>query len=103
MKATFAEAGPHSMFPPQITALIRFARTSKPIACAVCGRRQRKSWTMLCPFRCGVATGFSMALGTDWPALTLVCHDHPLSPTDAVLAAIQGAAEITEPPQGSPR
>ena len=76
------------MFPPELTALLRFAKLAKPQPCASCGKTRRKiMWTMLCPFHPTFEVGFILEKGPELPPLTLVCSDHPITPTDAIWAA----------------
>lgn len=73
------------MFPPEITALIRFINYSKPMACPICHKATRKYWTMLCPFRAVSLTTFG---AKDDPQVFTpgegVCVDHPIHEIDAV-------------------
>lgn len=91
MKIKYYKAQDNPMFPPQITMLIRFARPVKAVACALCGKKRKKMWTMLVPFRAQSMAPFALIAGDELPALTLVCEDHPLAPLFIELAlAIDG-------------
>lgn len=86
--------------PEVIRVLIRFARvdeSSPPVTCAECGTETRRLWTMLVPFHAHRPVGMMMKKGRELAALTLVCDDHPMWPTDAVLNVLQGGDEIEIP------
>ncbi len=82
----YYEAKEHSMFPPEITMLIRFVRPNSPIKCVVCGEKRKKLWTMLVPFRGQIMQAFAMQPGDELEALTPVCEDHPMAPIFIELA-----------------
>lgn len=90
MKIEYREPKDNPLFPPQITALIRFvlAERSAKRQCPVCQKRARAFWTMLVPFRPGLMSSFTVELGELLPALTAVCIDHPLQPDPALMPAI---------------
>ena len=87
-RVRFVEAAPNKMFPPQITALIRFALAEAPIACAECSKLTRKLWTMLAPFHATNMLSFTLQRGVDRSPLELVCADHPLAPADRIAEAM---------------
>ncbi len=73
-------AGDNPMFPPIMTAMIRFARYEKPVRCAHCGKKRKLHWTMLVPFWPQEMGGFAVSDGEFMEALTPVCREHPMSP-----------------------
>ncbi|HEA66883.1 MAG TPA: hypothetical protein ENI07_08705 [Desulfobacterales bacterium] len=80
MKIKYFEAKDNPMFPPEVTLLIRFARPEKPLKCAMCGKKRKKLWTMLVPFRGQTMDEFTMTPSDEFKALTLICDDHPMTP-----------------------
>lgn len=98
IKTRFYPARPNPMFPDEVTALLRFAIPTKPIVCAACGRPSKKLWTMLCSFSVARSAGFMLKMGAERAALTLVCSEHPLNPTDAVMQAAM-CADVKLAPQ----
>ncbi|HEA68233.1 MAG TPA: hypothetical protein ENI07_15645 [Desulfobacterales bacterium] len=80
MKIKYFEAKDNPMFPPETTMLIRFARPEQPLKCAMCGKKRKKLWTMLVPFRGQAIHQFSMTQSDILDALTLICDDHPMAP-----------------------
>jgi hypothetical protein len=68
----------HKMFPPELTALMRFIRYKHPVKCLACGKLSRKHWTMLCPFH---AIDFKKPWASRFATLDSVCEDHPLAPS----------------------
>lgn len=90
-RGRFRPAKDHPMFPPEFTALIRFyvaAKGEKLDPCPACGSRRRGRWTMLCPFTAHTFGAFALREAGEFPPLTLICSDHPMSPTDAIKAAL---------------
>lgn len=90
-KGAFRECKPNPMWPEQVRYLIRFyvaAKGEKLDPCPVCGSRKRGRWTMLCPFRAFTLGQFAMQPGGTFEPLTLVCSDHPINPTDAIMQAL---------------
>jgi hypothetical protein len=103
MKVQWCPARPSPGWPDEITALIRFSVTRTKRECPACGKSSKRAfWTMLVPFRPGIATAFKMELGDLRPALTAVCVEHPLQPDPALMPAImceqveQGAANANK-------
>jgi len=88
----YLPAKPNPMFPPELTALLRFVRFPKHFPCALCGAKKRTHWTMLCEFIAhnpGPNTfSLSAATGTAFPALTPVCSDHFMQPAEAIRRAL---------------
>ena len=82
---------PNHMFPIEMTALIRFAVHTKHVKCAVCEKKRRTMWTMLCPFVAHSPDGFVLRPSEELPALTEVCDDHPLSPAERIAKVIAEA------------
>lgn len=74
------------MFPPEMTALIRFARQRKDgqkPQCAYCKKKAKTMWTMTCPFRIvdmAKCTFEAVDQPEVFPPLALVCDDHPMNP-----------------------
>ena len=90
-KGEFRQAKPNHMFPPELTALIRFyvaAKGEKLDPCPGCGKKSRGRWTMLCPFTAKDMGQFAMTDLGEFAPLTLVCSDHPVAPTEAIQAAL---------------
>jgi hypothetical protein len=67
-------------FPPQLTALIRFARPKARIVCPVCGAKTRKTWTMVIPFSSPLFGAIMPQGEAPFSAGTLICEDHPMQP-----------------------
>lgn len=85
------DAKPNKMFPPEVTALIRFyirAKGEKIPPCPVCGDRRRTRWTMLCPFESFTLGTFVVEKFGEHAPLTLVCSEHPIAPTKAIQEAL---------------
>jgi hypothetical protein len=80
LKITYYPAKENRMFPPEITALIRFVRPDAKMECPECHKKTKRLWTMLCPFRATTLKGFALSDGEERPAGTPVCDDHPLAP-----------------------
>jgi hypothetical protein len=87
----FRQPKPSKAWPEEVRSLIRFyvaAKGERLDPCPACGAKKRGRWTMLCPF---ASHGFGVTtlkkLGEHAP-LTLVCSDHPISPTEAIRAAL---------------
>jgi hypothetical protein len=93
MKYFFAKDNP--MFPPELTALLRFVRLDKAEPCPACKKKGKKRWTMLVPFHATTPSGFVLSKGPELPALTPVCEDHPLAPAESFTQAI-GCLEEAE-------
>lgn len=74
------------MFPPEVTMLIRFVRPEKTVKCAVCGKKRKRLWTMLVPFKGHTMHQFATTPGDELEALTPVCQDHPMAPVFIELA-----------------
>jgi hypothetical protein len=73
------EAKPNKLFSEEQRQLIRFLRYNKPVACAECGKKTKKMWTMLCTFTAKQWGQFALTdSGKAHPPLTAVCEDHPL-------------------------
>lgn len=85
---TYLRPRPNKMFSPEITALLRFAHLRDPQPCASCGKGMSKMWTMLCPFHSTYEQGLTLLNGPELAPLTLVCDDHPITPTIAILEAL---------------
>jgi hypothetical protein len=95
-KGEYREMRPNKMFPPQITALIRAyvaAKGEQFGPCPVCGKKKRGRWTMLCPFRAYNLGQFKVIMAGEYPPLTLVCCDHPINPSKAIMAAMTNQEE----------
>ena len=86
MKIKYYEAKDNPMFPPEITMLIRFVRPEKAAKCAVCGKKRKRLWTMLVPFRGQIFGQFAMTPGDELEALAPICDDHPMVPIFIELA-----------------
>lgn len=105
VKVLFYEArdpNPDSQWPPELTALIRFARPERAVACAECGKATKKLWTMLVPFQAAVGDFLVLSKGADRPALALVCDEHPIFPTEPFAAAALRGVGNAEVPEGEP-
>jgi hypothetical protein len=90
-KGEFREARPNPQWPEQLRALIRFyvkAQGEKLAPCPVCGSRKPGRWTMLCPFRAYTLGAFKVVEAGTFDPLTLVCSDHPINPTEAIMDAL---------------
>lgn len=83
----YYEAKDNPAFPPEITMLIRLVRSEKPIKCAVCGKKRKRFWTMLVPFKGHEMNQFAMTKSDELEALTPICDDHPMAPVFIELAA----------------
>lgn len=75
------EVKPNKMFTPWQHATTRFLRFSKPVACAVCGKKKRIHMTLLVSFQ---AADLQQQFGLkfppkEYPPLTPTC-DHILRP-----------------------
>lgn len=92
---SYFEARPNHMFPPQLTALIRFVRPAEPQACAHCGKKRKKHWTMLVPFHVAEPVGFVVTKSeTELPALSPVCTGHMMSPAERFEPAIAAMGNV---------
>ena len=96
MIVAYREPAENDLFPPQITALMRFAATTQDHTCPICDKVGRVFWTMLIPFCPVVVRGLTLIPGEPQPALTLVCADHPL----AVPEDWRGAIGLDDDPPG---
>src|SRR5262245_20610419 len=98
-QAGFRQPKPNPLFPPEIQALLRFyvaGKGEKLDPCPVCGSKRRGRWTMLCPFEAFTFAQFVVMPAGEYPPLTLVCSEHPVHPTRAILRALMGLA-LTDP------
>lgn len=86
MNIKYYEAKDNPMFPPEITMMIRFIRPEKRIKCAVCGKKRKKLWTMLVPFKGQTMQPYVMIPSDELNALTPICEDHPMIPMFVELA-----------------
>ena len=87
----FCRMKPNEAWPPEITYLIRGylrARGEKLPPCPACGKKTRKRWTMLCPFRAFTLGQFVVEPAGTFEPLTLVCDEHPINPTDEIMKAL---------------
>lgn len=89
MKIKYLLAEDNPMFPSELKFLIRFVRPEKEMKCAMCGKKTKKLWTMLVPFRPQNMNQFALVPSDELKALTAVCEDHPLSPIFAELSEIK--------------
>ena len=80
---------PNPQWPDELTKLIRFAVHKQKIQCAVCEKRKKVMWTMLCPFTASTITGFSLQPSEVLEPLTLVCDDHPIAPRDDIMDVLR--------------
>lgn len=95
-KGSFRKAKPNKMFPVEIRYLIRFyvaAKGEQLPACAACNKKRRARWTMLCPFVAKEFGAFTLTDLGEFLPLTLVCSDHPIGPTQAIVEALAGYTE----------
>jgi hypothetical protein len=84
------EAKPNKMWPEQVRVLILFyvkAKGEKLAPCPVCGNKRAGRWAMLCPFESFTLGTFAATKFGEHAPLTLVCSDHPIKPTDAIMGA----------------
>ncbi len=86
MKIKYYPAKDNPMFPPEFTLMVRFVRPEKAMKCAMCGKKTKKLWTMLVPFKPQNMQQFKMDSGDELKALTVVCEKHPMAPTFSALA-----------------
>src|SRR5262245_34725939 len=74
----------NKMFPPELTALVRFGKTKTAQPCGYCGRKKLIRWTLLCPFKLAdwkkQLTPTLNVEETVFEPCTLVCVDHILDP-----------------------
>ena len=77
---TISEANPNKLFTEEQRRSILFLIYNKKIACAECGRKVKKMWTMLCQFKAVTMTDTLDESVKSHPPLTPVCDEHPLSP-----------------------
>ncbi len=81
--------------------LIRFLRPEKAVRCVACGKKSKKHWTMLCPFRAVIFGECTFEIKAErFPVQmpgTAVCDDHPLHPElpDALIGCVEW--EMPEP------
>lgn len=89
----------NDMFSPELTALVRFVRSDKPMACAHCGRKIRigdAAWTCLVPFRVMDWGTFALKPANDvTPALAPICGKHCWKP-ELSAAAIGCGSEVVD-------
>jgi hypothetical protein len=71
---------PNKMFPQWMTDRLRFLRFYNAVACAECGKKSKRMWTMLVQFKAQTMSQFAMIDGKSQAPLTPVCTDHPLAP-----------------------
>jgi hypothetical protein len=80
----YRPAKENKMFPPELTALIRFVSSDKPMTCAHCQRKIRvgvHAWTMLCDFKVAIEMKFVLVPSKAvLKALSPVCRKHCFSP-----------------------
>lgn len=75
------EAKPNKMFTEDMRQLIRFLHYTKAVACAECGKKKKRHWTMLCSFQATSMGAFVLTRsGKVHRPLTPVCGAHPLAP-----------------------
>lgn len=76
------EAKPNKMFTEQMRQSVRFLCYSAHVPCAMCGKKAKIHWTMLCRFKAGdmEKSFLVLQMGKPLPPLTPVCQDHPLGP-----------------------
>lgn len=87
----FRQCKPNPLWPDEIRYLIRFyvaAKGERLDPCPVCGKRKRGRWTMLCPFQAFTMGQFAAQPAGEFAPLTLVCSDHPISPTHPIQNAL---------------
>jgi len=99
MEIKYYETKDNPMLPPEITMLIRFVRPEKAIKCAVCGKKRKKLWTMLVPFRGQTTLQFSLEPSDELAALTPICDDHPMAPVFIELAEQMANQPVDSEPQ----
>ncbi len=90
-RGEFRQAKPSNSWPEEIRYLLRFyvaAKGEKLPPCPVCQSRKRGRWTMLCPFSAKTFGPFTLIEGGEHAPLTLVCSEHPISPTAAIMKAL---------------
>lgn len=80
MNITYYEAKDSPVFPPVLIMLVRFVRPQEAIKCVVCGKRRKRLWTMLVPFRGQTIHQYMMTSSDKLEALTPICEDHPMIP-----------------------
>lgn len=79
----YFEAKENPLFPPELTALIRFVKYPKPVQCEYCGRRSIYHWTMICAFRVAdmEERAFSVTLSNRvFAARAPICRKHMMQP-----------------------
>ena len=75
------DPGPNKMFPDWMAKRVKFLIYSGPVACAECGKKKTRHWTMCCSFRVGGMATFVVSKGEKLHMpLTPVCVDHLLQP-----------------------
>lgn len=82
---------PNPLWPDEIRLLIRFRVHPKRVKCAICDRKMKVMWTMLCPFVAHSMTGFTMVPSDPLQPLAEVCADHPIAPRADIMEVIQNS------------
>jgi hypothetical protein len=98
-KGYYCQVKPNRLWPEEIRALIRgyvAAKGEKLPPCPACGTRRRGRWTMLSPFRAYTLGQFAVQEAGTFEPLTLVCSEHPIMATKAILEAL----DVRTPPAG---
>ena len=77
------EMKPNRMFDEWQRQSVRGLVYNRPVPCAVCGKKKRGHWTMLCEFK-AVDFGRTVVVAVDYPQILAplmpVCSAHPLHP-----------------------
>lgn len=82
---TVTEPRPNKLFGEFIHAITRLLTYQKPVACAHCGKKRKRHWTLLVFFRVMdmPETAFELVPSeNEYPPLTPVCDDHILHPQE---------------------
>lgn len=90
-RGEYREAARSPHWPEPLRALLRFylpAKGEKLKPCPACGSKSRKRWTMLCPFRVYTFGFVTTQIAGTYDPLILVCSEHPINPTEAILKAL---------------
>ena len=86
MKTKYYEVKENPMFPPEVSMLTRFMRPERALKCTICGKKRKRLWTMLVPFKGHTMHQFTTTPSDELEALSPVCEDHPIAPVFIELA-----------------
>lgn len=93
---------PNHMFPEWLTQRTLFMTFTDKVACAECGKKRKKHWTLVCSFQAkSMAMVVPSASGKVHLPFAAVCTDHLLAP-EVVESAEAVAAPLSRPPQLTP-